>query len=163
MKRVLKGIGITLGALVALILVAAGVLYALSARKLGAKHEPPAEALRVVPSDGASIARGARLVRMRPCGQCHGDDLGGRVIADAGPFALLSGPNLTRGEGGPNPPLTDAEWERAIRHGLRRDGTSLILMPSEFFHAVTDEEMAAMIAYLRQMPPVNRHGSSSGT
>jgi cytochrome c553 len=87
---------------------------------------------------------------------CHGADLGGRVFSDAGPFALLAGPNLTRGQGGRNPPLTDQEWERALRHGIRREGTSLFVMPSEAFHSVSDEDIAPMIAYLKQLPPVDR-------
>lgn len=156
MKRVIRWILITLGGLVALAVVVVGALYAISARKLSAKHAAPAETELVIPTDSASIARGAYLLASRPCGQCHGEDLGGKVIADAGPFALLAAPNLTRGRGGPNPPLTDVEWERAIRHGLRRDGTGLIIMPSEVFHGITDQEMAAMIAYMKQAPPVDR-------
>lgn len=156
MNRVLRWILISLGGLVALALVVAASLYGISARRLSAKHDAPAERELVIPSDSASIARGARLVAALPCGQCHGTDLGGSVFADAGPFALLAGPNLTRGRGGRTPPLTDVEWERAIRHGSRRDSTGLIVMPSEVFHAIADDEMASLIAYLKQIPPVDR-------
>jgi mono/diheme cytochrome c family protein len=156
MKRVLRWALITLGRIVGLAVVAACALYAMSARKLGAKHDAAVESALVIPTDSASIARGAHLVRARPCGQCHGADLGGSVFADAGPFALLAAPNLTRGRGGLTPRRSDAEWERAIRHGIRRDGTSLVVMPSEVFNAITDDEMAAMIAYLKQVSPVDR-------
>ena len=156
MKRALRWVLISLGGLVALALVLGVALYALSRSKLLAKHEVPAEPALVIPSDSASIARGAHLVNAKPCGQCHGVDLGGNVFADAGPFALLAAPNLTRGRGGRNPPLTDAEWEHAIRHGVRRDSTALIIMPSEVFNAVADDEMAHMIAYLKQVPAVDR-------
>jgi len=155
-KRVLKWVGLTLGGLIALCLVAAGALYALSGRKLSATHDGPTEPALVIPSDSASIARGAHLVDALPCGQCHGTDYGGKVFADAGPFALLVGPNLTRGRGGPNPPLTNVEWERAIRHGVRRAGTPLVVMPSEVFNAIADADLASMIAYLKQLPPVDR-------
>jgi hypothetical protein len=77
-------------------------------------------------------------------------------LDDAGPFALFAAPNLTRGRGGRTPPLTDVEWERAIRHGVRREGTTLLMMPSEIFHTITDEDLAPMIAYLKQIPPVDR-------
>jgi len=154
-NRVLRWVLISLGGLVALALVVAGALYAISARKLSAKHDV-AERELVVPNDSAAIARGARMLAALPCGQCHGTDLGGNVFADAGPFALLVGPNLTRGRGGRTPPLSDAEWERAIRHGVRRDSTGLIVMPSEVLHAIADDEMASMIAYLKQIPPVDR-------
>ena len=156
MKRVLKWIGIALGSVIVLALVAVGVLYAVSGSKLSAKKTIAAEPVLTIPNDSASIERGARLVRSLPCGQCHGDDLGGRVFADAGPFGLLTAPNITRGRGGRQPPLTDAEWERAIRHGVRRDSTSLVIMPSEVFNAVTDQDMASMIAYLKELPPVDR-------
>ena len=156
MKRVLRWIVFSLGGLVALALVAAGVLYAVSGRRLTAKHDVAAEPALAIPSDSASIARGAHLANVLPCGQCHGPDFGGNVFADAGPFGLLVGPNLTRGRGGPNPPLSDAEWERAIRHGVRRDSTGLLIMPSEVFHAIADVDMAPMIAYLKQLPPVDR-------
>lgn len=156
MKRAVRWIFIALGGLIAVALLAAGTLYAISARRLTAKHDVPAERELVIPSDSASIARGARLMAAMPCGQCHGADLGGNVFADAGPFGLLVGPNLTRGRGGRTPPLTDAEWERAIRHGVRRDSTGLIIMPSEVLNAIADDEMAPMIAYLKQLPPVDR-------
>ncbi len=156
MKRVLRWIGISLGGLVALALLAAGVLYALSGRKLSATQTVAAEQELVIPTDSTSIARGAHLLASRPCGQCHGEDLGGKLYADAGPFALMIGPNLTRGRGGRNPPLTEIEWERAIRHGIRREGTGLLLMPSEILHAIADDDMAPLIAYLKQIPPVDR-------
>jgi mono/diheme cytochrome c family protein len=156
MRRVIRWVLVSLGGLIALALVAGGVLYVVSGQKLSAKHDGPAETALVIPSDSATLARGARLMAARPCGGCHGQDLGGNVFADAGPFALLAAPNLTRGRGGRTPPLTDIEWERAIRHGLRRDSTSLIIMPSEIFQGISDDEMAPMIAYLKQLPPVDR-------
>ena len=156
MKRALKWIGIVLAGIIVLLLLAGATLYALSARKLSAKHELPAERELVIASDSATVSLGAKLVNSIPCGECHGADLGGRVFADAGPFGVLAGPNLTRGRGGREPPLSDIELERAMRHGVRRDGTSLLIMPSEVFTHVADNEMAAMIAYLKQVPPVDR-------
>jgi cytochrome c553 len=155
-KRVLKWIGIALGSIVALILVAVGVLYAIAGSKLKAKKDFITEAALTIPTDSVSLVRGEHLLRALPCGECHGADLGGSVFADAGPFALLVGPNLTSGQGGRRPPLADVEWERAIRHGVRRDSTSLFIMPSDVFHAIADSDMAAMIAYLKQLPPVDR-------
>ncbi len=156
MKRVIKWIGITLGSLLALALVALGGLYALSGRKLARKHEVAAEPTLTIPSDSATVARGAHLISALPCGECHGADLGGKVFSDAGPFALFAAPNLTRGKGGRVQALSDVEWEHAIRHGVRRDSTSLMVMPSEVFHAISDQDMTAMIAYLKQLTPVDR-------
>jgi len=156
MKNAFRWIGMVLGGVVALALVVVGVLYAVSGRKLSATHAVSDEQPLAIPTDSAGIARGAHLVGALGCGQCHGDDLGGRVFADAGPFALLAGPNLTRGQGGRNPVLTVEEWERAIRHGIRREGTGMIVMPSEAFHALSDADLGPMIGYLTQLPPVDR-------
>ena len=156
MKRVLKWITITLGTLLVVLLLGVVALYGVSGSKLSRKYTAATEPALTIPSDSVTMARGAHLLGALPCGQCHGADLGGNVFADAGPFALLAAPNLTRGRGGRNPPLSDVEWERAIRHGVRRDSTSLIIMPSEVFHAISDSDMAAMIAYLKQIPPVDR-------
>jgi cytochrome c553 len=155
-KRVLKWLGLALGGVVGLTLVDVATLYALSGSKLSGAKPLPDHAPLVIPDDSATLARGEHLMRSIPCGGCHGEDLGGLVFADAGPFALISAPNLTSGRGGRQPPLTDQEWELAIRHGLRRDSTSLIVMPSEVFNAISDADMAAMIAYLKRLPPVDR-------
>ena len=97
MKRVLRWLGISLGGLVPLALLVVGVLYALSARTLNATQTIAAEPELAIPNVSTSIERGAHLVASRPCGECHGDDLGGKLVADAGPFALIVAPNLTRG------------------------------------------------------------------
>ena len=156
MKRVLRWIGFTLGGLIGLAVIAGCVLYVISGRKLARPHDVSTEQELAIPTDTASVARGGHIVRARPCGACHGEDLGGKVFADVPPFAVIAGPNLTSGRGGLTPPRTDVEWERAIRHGIRRGGTALIVMPSEEFHQITDDEMAVMIAYLKQLPPVDR-------
>jgi cytochrome c553 len=155
-KRVLKWIGIALGAIVALAIVAVGTLYAISGSKLKATKDVVTEAELTIPTDSTSLARGEHLVRSLPCGECHAADLGGSILADAGPFAMIAAPNLTRGRGGRATPLSDVEWERAIRHGVRPDFTSLIIMPSDVFHNISDADMAPMIAYLKQLPPVDR-------
>jgi hypothetical protein len=65
-------------------------------------------------------------------------------------------PNLTSGKGGLGSIFTDEDWIRAIRYGLDTDGTSLLGMPSEYFYEFSDSDLAAIIAYLRSVPPVDR-------
>jgi mono/diheme cytochrome c family protein len=79
-----------------------------------------------------------------------------------GPFEVLAAPNLTRGTGSVVNDFTPADWERAVRHGVRADGTSLIVMPSEVFTHLTDQDLGAIIAYLRRAPPVDRETPRSG-
>lgn len=141
-------------ALVVLVLIA--VAYVLSERKLRAVYQPPASALTITPAD-YSVARGAHLVRaVGSCTLCHGDDLGGGVYADMGLVGVVAGPNLTRGRGGRPADFTLADWVRALRFGVRRDGTSLIMMPSEVFTSFSDDDLASIIEYIRQVPPVDR-------
>jgi mono/diheme cytochrome c family protein len=47
---------------------------------------------------------------------------------------------------------SDADFDRAIRQGLRKDATSLLLMPSYAYAAMPDDELAAIIAYIRSRP-----------
>jgi cytochrome c2 len=50
---------------------------------------------------------------------------------------------------------TDGEIARAIREGVSRDGEALFpIMPWFMYTEMADEDVAAVIAYLRQQPPV---------
>ena len=81
-------------------------------------------------------------------------DLGGRVLGDNLLMGWLVATNLTRGQGGLGADYTDQDLVRAIRHGVGR-GKSLVFMPSESFQRYSDEDLAAIIAYLRTIPPVD--------
>ena len=51
---------------------------------------------------------------------------------------------------------TDAQLGKAIREGIRPDGTLVgPPMPSEFYRHISDEDLAHVIAYLRPQPAVN--------
>lgn len=145
----------------AVVVVSTVSIYALSERKLGARYDVPARELRISTAH-ASIERGEHLVRsIGACTLCHGDDMGGGVYADMGPVGVVAGPNLTRGRGGLAGTFDIADWVRAIRYGVRRDGTSLIMMPSEEFTNMSDEDLSSIVAYLEQAPPVDREIPSS--
>lgn len=141
--RVLGGLALTLVAAVA-------AVYALSERRMHRRIAVPSHAL-AVGSDSAAVARGEHLVQARGCIACHGAQLGGRVELDNLLIGRLAGPNLTRGGRGKD--LTDADWERAVRHGVRRDSTPLFVMPAVEHTGMTDEDLAAIIAYARSLTP----------
>lgn len=45
------------------------------------------------------------------------------------------------------------ELERAIRRGVRRDGTSVLrLMPSEMLSTLSDDDLGMIIAWMRAQP-----------
>jgi hypothetical protein len=50
---------------------------------------------------------------------------------------------------------SDDEIARAIRHGQRPDGRTLVpVMPWPSYAQLTDEDTAAIVAFLRSLPPV---------
>jgi cytochrome c553 len=156
MSRLVKVLGIIVAGVATLVFVAVGTIYAISGRKLRHTYPLP-EISVVVPATEEAVARGQHLVTaVSSCIDCHANDLGGQVAMDAGPLGTIVASNLTRGQGGVGATFDDRDWVLAIRHGLRRDGTSLLLMPSEAYVHFTDDDLGAIIAYLKQLPPVDR-------
>jgi mono/diheme cytochrome c family protein len=64
--------------------------------------------------------------------------------------------NLTRGKGGKGDSLTDGQIVTAIRHGVGGDGRPLFIMPSDMYQHVSDDDVAAIVAYVRSVSPINR-------
>jgi mono/diheme cytochrome c family protein len=110
-----------------------------------------------IPTDEAALARGEHLVSaVAHCGYCHGPQLAGDyVINNPRAEGVFVAPNLTPGEGGLGRTYTTEDWVRAIRHGVTADGRSVMIMPSMFFNDMSTEDLAAVIAYLQSLPPVD--------
>jgi len=141
----------------AAVLVGAGAVYAISESMLRRTYPVPASLALSTTATDVSTERGSHLVHaVATCTLCHADDLGGAVYADMGPVGRIAGPNLTRGRGGLPADFSTDDWTRAIRFGVRHNGTSLIVMPSEVFSHFSDRDLASMIAYLQSVPPVDR-------
>ena len=104
--------------------------------------------------DEEAIEIGRYLAETHGCSDCHGGNFAGQVMADAPPFLLVSS-NLTTGEGGVGSEFSDADWLRAIRHGVGSDGRGLFIMPSEAYYNFSDEEIGALIGYLQQVEAVD--------
>src|SRR5690606_18128515 len=100
------------------------------------------------------LAEGERLVGFYSCQACHGESLAGQVMADAPPFRMVA-PNLTRGQGGVGRAYRDEDWVRALRHGAGDDGRALLVMPSGLYTNIDAQRLGMMIAYLKQVPPVD--------
>jgi len=65
----------------------------------------------------------------------------------------ISASNLTSGTGGVAPSYTDADWVRAIRHGVMPDGSVEVFMFD--YSTMSDQDLGDLIAYLKQVPPVD--------
>lgn len=150
--RALKALALLL--LVALVCLVLFVYFG-SERRLNRKYEVTVSPV-AVPGDSASLARGEHLYRTISCTLCHGDDGGGAIVDQDRMLGLIAGPNLTRGDGGVASQRSDEDFVRAITRGVATDSTSLIVMPSEVFTNLAESDLGAMIAYLRQLPPVDR-------
>jgi mono/diheme cytochrome c family protein len=155
MKKVLKWLGIVLGSLVALLVVAAAVLYILGSARLNKTYDIQPEAI-AIPTDEAAIARGRHLVEaLTFCGGCHGEDLEGDTFEDEQMIATFYAPNLTSGRGGVGVTYNDADYVLAIRHGVDPQGRGLLIMHSNVYHNLSEQDLGAMIAYLKSVPSVD--------
>jgi mono/diheme cytochrome c family protein len=95
---------------------------------------------------------GERIVRVRNgCVDCHGNRLEGKIFLQDSMMGEFAGANLTSSKW---KDWTDGEMVRAIRHGVGKDGKSLLFMPSHEFANLSLSDIKALITYLRSIPSV---------
>jgi cytochrome c553 len=70
----------------------------------------------------------------------------------APPLGTLYAPNLT--PSGNIQDWTDGELIRAIREGIHKNGRSLLIMPAENLRNLSDDDVQALVAYLRSQPAI---------
>ncbi len=104
--------------------------------------------------DAASVDRGRYLFASRGCGDCHGAHGQGNVVVDDGGMFVRS-PDISASKDAVVARYSDADWVRTIRHGVKPDGRPVMVMPSEEFNRLVDSDVAAIVAYARQLPPAN--------
>lgn len=155
LKRLLLGTGGVLA-------VAAASLGAYALPKIRAFDQSMARVYDIAPpaitrsTDPAALARGKHLVEsITACAtrECHGSDLAGGRTIDLGPIGTLSGPNLTSGL---LAAYSDGELARLLQRGIKRDGTSLRMMPVQDFSWLPESDVVALVSYLRTLPPIER-------
>jgi mono/diheme cytochrome c family protein len=158
MKKILKTLAFALGGIAAAGLLAFAVALWLGERKLERVVD-----VRVVPvafaKDPAAATLGKYLYESRGCAECHGADGRGVVFVDAPNGMRLKSPNITRGPGGVVATYSEGDWVRAIRHGVNPRGHALMVMPSEDFARMNDDDFAALVAYVRSLPNVAGSGA----
>jgi mono/diheme cytochrome c family protein len=158
MKKILKWIGIIL----LIIIVGVTIVTATQQHKTYSAPYPTIKAS----ADMAVIARGKHLIfDIAHCADCHStvntDSLlklsqdvplsGGRLFPL--PLGDIYSKNITPDKETGIGKYTDAEIARALRYGVHADGTAVFdFMP---FHNITDEDMTAIISYLRAQKPVH--------
>lgn len=150
MKRLLRWIGIILGGLLVIVVVAAVGLSIAGVSRLDKTYAVQAEKI-TIPADGASLARGEHLVDVL-CKDCHTPALSGQPFLDDPAIGLIHSANIT----GLAETHSDQELVLAIRHGLRSDRRPLLVMPAESFVHLSAEDLGAVIAYLKTLPRVGQ-------
>lgn len=155
MKKILKLIGGIIGVLVGLIVLAIVAVMTIGHFRFNQKYDITVPALEIS-TDKASVARGEHLVdAVAHCGYCHGPQLAGDYIINTSAEGIVVAPNLTSGKGGLAASYTVDDWVRTIHHGITPEGRSVIIMPSLSFDAISEDDLAAIIAYMQTIPPVD--------
>ena len=171
MKRWRKTLGVI--ALIAGVIATAGITATIGWRPfIGPRARPLTD--RHFEATTARLERGRYLATgVTPCVLCHSEmkvENGAWMVAS--PFAgrswqidgvpFLSAPNLT-----PDPETgigtySDDALARAIREGVGHDGRTLFpVMPYSKFKAMTDEDLASIVVYLRTVQPIKHQVAPS--
>ncbi len=109
-------------------------------------------------TDAQALDRGKYLYASRGCVDCHGANGAGRTFVDDGSLRI-AGPNITSGPGSVVAAYQPLDWVRAIRHGVSPQGRALMVMPSEDYNRFTDDDLAALVAYVTTLAPVAGQGA----
>jgi mono/diheme cytochrome c family protein len=167
--KVARILGWTL--LVLMLLLAVGITFTIGWRPFVG---PRARALTNVKfqSTPQRLARGEYLVHVTACMECHAPHQWTDHDAPIPPNMLAAGQDMTMFKGlpgqvvapniSPDPETGAGNWSddqlgRAIREGIGHDGRALFpIMPYQGFRALSDEDLASIVVYLRSLPPVRQ-------
>ena len=149
MKRWIKwtaGSALLLGVIVAA--TAASGLYLAEQRRhrtIDIKPRPVAYT-----TDAQTIERGRYLYASRGCTDCHGAQGAGREFVNDGKGTRIVGPNIT--PAGVVARYQPEDWNSVIRHGVKPNGRPVLVMPSEDYNRFTNDDLNALVSYVRQLP-----------
>jgi hypothetical protein len=114
-----------------------------------------------------SVQRGKYLVEVFGCADCHSPFTEGRAVMEQfrmaggsrwsiGPYGDFFPRNLTSDKETGLGNWTDEEIKNALTKGIRKDGSRLIPFPMPWtaYSALNNDDLNAIIAYLRTVPPV---------
>ncbi len=151
MNKWVKGTSLALAALA--LSAAATVIVAkhMGERKMERVINIPVASL--VLSGSASIEQGRYLYATRGCADCHGATGGGKEVINSGAMLVVS-PNITGGANSATAAYGTTDWVRTLRHGVKPSGRPVMIMPSEDYNRLSDDDVASVIAYVKQLPPV---------
>jgi mono/diheme cytochrome c family protein len=117
-------------------------------------------------SDAAAIERGRYLAVAADCSACHtapgGKPLAGGLALDS-PLGAIYSTNITPDPATGVGKFTLDDFDRAVRHGIDKEGTTLYpAMPYPSYAYMTDEDTAALYDYfMHEVKPVISAGRSN--
>jgi cytochrome c553 len=160
----LKWVGVILAGLLTIIPTVLLALALIGFAKLNQHYDNPVSKIWVA-GTAAQIARGEKLAHA--CASCHspGNELplsGSNFMVkfEMPPLGTFYAPNLT--PSGDIADWSDGEVIRAIREGVHKNGRSLLIMPSNDFRNMSDEDVQALVAtYAPSPPPAAQHPTTS--
>ena len=158
MRKTLKILAIAIAGLVVVVAVLVLVASWLSERKRVRVIDLAVTPVAFV-ADDASLRRGKYLYDSRGCMECHGANGGGREVVEEPGGMYVKSPNISPGQGSVVKNYTEADWVRSIRHGVSPAKHPFYLMPSRDFSRLTDADLAAVVAYVRSLPPATGSGA----
>src|SRR5262245_35729098 len=154
-RPLVKWPGVIVSGLLAALCLFVGVVALLGVYKLEVPRANPLADIKAASSPD-QLVRGERLAHL--CASCHSSS--GQLPLDGGTENFVEGlgtivaPNLT--PSGPLKDWTDGEIIRTIREGVDRHGRALMIMPAENFRYMSDDDVQALVAYLRTQPAAAR-------
>lgn len=149
--------GLLLSGLLALITAALVVMGAVGLYKVYVPVNRPVKTIQVN-STPEMVARGQHLANVF-CTSCHSPSgdlplIGGMDLAKDIPMPIGSFVSTNLTPAGPLKGWTDGEIARVLREGIGPDGRRLMAMGSIYTRYLSDEDLMALIAYLRSQPAV---------
>lgn len=154
-RKILKWTGLTLGTVILLVIAGFVAASVNVNRRIEKDYSFKKEEIDII-ADSAALARGKHLVAIKGCQDCHGTDLGGKIMMDDGAVGKLSASNLTKGNGGLAQSYSPADWLTSLRHGIGTNGKPLLFMPSHETALLSEQDISGIIAYCAQVPKVDR-------
>ena len=158
MKKLLAGLGVVL-------VIGAGGLAAYVASRQHLTFDAPLPPV-TASTDSAVVERGRYVVRnLSSCPICHGDPKQyartqeGEEVPLSGGFEFKIPPgqfyprNITPDAETGIGRISDGQIARALRYGVGHDGRALL--PFMEMQGLSDEDLTAVVSYLRSQPPVH--------
>lgn len=152
--KILKWGALVLGILLVIIVILVTLGYLITEQHRNETYLIETEPIQIS-YDEETLATGRHVATIRGCIDCHGENLGGDVFIEDPVVGLLIASNLTTGRGGIGESYTDEDLVKAIRHGVNKDNKSVIFMPSHEYNQIDSNDLAALIAYIRSVEPVD--------